>query len=148
MAGTNSDFDATAFRDAIDLVANMALPTDPTEQPTFYFAETLDAGVEPVDQAGVPFSPTVAVARAQDAGVRVPCLVEYFDNNGQPARGFGIIQPTRVKITVLDTHHPSIEGCAYVDIDGDTYHYRRTEPPSGLFDVTLYSLHFAADTEN
>jgi hypothetical protein len=30
---------------------------------------------------------------------------------------------------------------------GDRYNYRRTEPPTGLFDVGLYVMHFTAQSE-
>lgn len=146
MAGRNPDFNARQFRDAIRFVYEMAAPPVEEQQATFIFASEL-IYVGASDDQDVPFDPDATVQRVTPDPVRVPCAVEYFDNQGQPARSFGILQPTRVAVTLLDEDYIQVKDAIRVVIDGDTYEYRRTEPPSGLFDVGLYVMHFSAESE-
>ena len=124
MAGTNPDFDAAGFRTGVQFAMNMGLPSG-AEAPVFHFPDVRSA-TGPSDQTGLPFDP---------------------NQNVTEARSFGLITPTRVEIMLLDVDYALVEGCERVVIDGDTYWYRRTQTPQGLFDVTLYTMHFAVDTE-
>jgi hypothetical protein len=135
MAGTQAGFDEKAFRDAVTFVQTMALPAVAAEQPTFYFQVDPELGFDPT-----------AATQTNRTSVRVPCAVEYLDAQGLPSN-FGILTPANLKVTVLDSYYEQVRGCHSVVIGEDRYFYRRTEPPSGLFGVTLYVLHFAAENE-
>ena len=84
--------------------------------------------------------------RVQSLPVRVPCGIEYIDNEGQPVP-FGSVTITHVKCALLDEHYTQVSDAAYVAIGGERYLYSRTEPPSGLFDVGLFVMHFRAENE-
>lgn len=145
MAGTNPGFSASEFRAAIRFVYDMAAVPFVDDQATFYGDSTLVyTGV--VDDENTPFDPTSTVVRQAAVGVKVPCGIEYFDNEGQPIV-FGTVTPSRVAITLLDEDYATVSASAYVVIGGDKYLFRRTEPPSGLFDVGLYTMHFTAENE-
>jgi hypothetical protein len=149
MAGKNPGFDAKAFRAGIHFVMQMGAPTESEDQATFYFptqlvyrtGESLD-----VDAEGVPFDPAIPVTRHIPAGIKVPCAVEYQDANGV-ATDFGLVTPSRAVITLLDEDFSRVEGCSYVLLGGERFVYRHTEFPTGLFDVGVYTLHFAAEDQ-
>lgn len=145
MAGSNPGFNARQFREAIKFVQTMAAAPVAEEQATFYFPAQLVYN-RPENGADLPFDPNATVVRNVPAPVRVACSIEYLDARGELI-AFGSVVPSRVIITVLDEEYVKIEGCSYVAIHGDKYIYSRTEPPSGLFDVGLYKLHFLAENE-
>ncbi len=145
MAGSNPGFNARAFRDAIRFTYNMAATPAAEDQVAFYKASELVYNV-PVDDDNVPFDPTTTVQRITPAPVRVPCSVEYIDAEGQPLP-FGTLTVSRIKLSLLDEDYAKVRDCAYVVIAGEKYLYRRTEPPSGLFDVGLYVMHFRSENE-
>lgn len=145
MAGSNSGFNSAAFRAGIQFVFTMAASPVAEEQVAFFFPSQLVYN-KSVDTEDVPFDPAATVTSIPSVPVRVPCAVEYFDNEGN-AGTFGVITPSRVAVTLLDEDYQKIKGAIYVVIGGDRYNYRRTEPPSGLFDVGLYVLHFTAENE-
>jgi hypothetical protein len=145
MAGTNPDFNPTAFRDGLRFAFNMAAAPIPDEQVIFHFPANL-VYVGNVDASGVPFDPNTTVQPIEPPTVKVPCAVEY-DDTESVTTNFGWIAPARVRITLLDEEYQKVKGCSYVTIAGDKYNYRRTEPPSGLFDVGLYTMHFTAENE-
>jgi hypothetical protein len=145
MAGTNGGFDSGAFRSSIRFVFNMAASPATDEQVAFYFPSQLVYN-KSVDTEDVPFDPAATVTSVPSAPVKVPCAVEYVDTEGNIGT-FGIVTPSRIAITLLDEDYAKIKGATYVVIAGDRYNYRRTEPPSGLFDVGLYVLHFTAENE-
>ncbi len=137
MAGTDVGFDAQAFRDGISFALTMAAAPEPARQVTFHFERTEQIG----------FDPAAAPEVTGREPVTVPCGIAYTDVDGSLTTGFGIMASSSIKLTLLDVHHAQVEGCAYVTIDGDTYFYRRTAPPTGLFDVGLFAMYFAARTE-
>jgi len=145
MAGRNPGFDGRQFRDAIRFVYNMAAPPDGTEQATFYRPSELVYNVN-VDDDNVPFDPATTVQRVQPAPVKVACGIEYRDVDGDPLP-FGTVTASKVVCSLLDEDYKLVQDASYVVIGGDKYLYQRTEPPSGLFDVGLYSMHFVAENE-
>lgn len=124
----------------------LAKLSEPDLQPGFYFTQPTDTSTYSADDAGVPFDPTVHTTTPPTGPVFVDCAVEYFDAENQPTT-FGLLAPSRIVVTVLDEEYQLIQGCDYVVIHGDRYNYRRTEPPTGLFDVGVFSLHFVAESE-
>lgn len=155
MAGVFPGGGADRFRDGIRFVMDMAAPPEEAAQATFLFPSQLvfvdpdDAG-STVDQAGVPFNPDVPVQRVTPAPVRLPCAVEYYDATGQQAQragDLGIVGTSRVKVLLLDDEYERVKEADRVVIDGDVYWYRRTQPPSGLFDVGIYEIWYHSEQE-
>jgi hypothetical protein len=145
VASTSGDFDAASFRDAIRFVYTMAAAPVSEDQVYFHFESVLVYNV-PVDQDGRPFDPDATVVRTTPTAVQVPCAVEYVDAENQPT-SFGLLSPSKVKITLLDQDYALVKDAIYVVIAGDRYNYRRTFPPSGLFDVGLFDMLFVAENE-
>ena len=146
MAGTNAGFNAAEFREAIHFAMSMGAAPDESERITFHFPSTLTYNV-PADGAHLPFDPSATITPETPDPVQVDCAVEYFDSENQPTN-FGLLAPTRLAITLLDVDYDQVQDCSYVVAHGDRYDYRRTEPPSGLFDVGLYTMHFTARGES
>lgn len=147
MAGTNSDFDAGAFRDGILLAMRMGMPVDTTDQPTFHFppvrTHTADHGT------GLPFDPAVAFSEDVPTPVAVDCAVAFFSGAGEgEATAMGHLHPSRVEVTLMQEEYDQVVGASSVVIGGDVYRYRFTEPPVGLFDVGVYVMHFTAEDES
>lgn len=145
MAGRNAGFNPNEFRNAIRFVYDMAAPPISDEQVVFFGESTL-VYTGSADDDDIPFDPNSTVVRQPAPGIRVPCGVEYFDNEGQPIV-FGTVTPSRVAVTLLDEDYLQVKNSTYIVLGGDRYLYRRTEPPSGLFDVGLYTMHFTAENE-
>lgn len=148
MAGSSPDFNANAFRTAIQSVFTMAAAPLPSDQIKFYFPSTLvytESGIDTgVDSIGVPFNPQSTVVRTQPDPVSVPCGIEYLDKSGQTTV-FGDVIPATVQVTLLDEDYAKVQGCAYIVLHGEKYKYVHTVPPSGLFDVGLFTLEFQAE---
>lgn len=145
MAGTNSDFDAEAFRTGIRIAYAMAAPPVAEDQVVFHFASSL-VYVGTLDEGGVPFDPDTSVRRVEPPSMQVPCAVEYLDAEDKPT-AFGLVASSRVRITLLDEDYLKVKDAIFITISGDRYDYRRTQPPSGLFDVGLFTLHYTSVNE-
>lgn len=145
MAGTNRDFDAQAFRDGVRFAMDMAAPVEAVDQATFYFPNVLVYN-RPVDADNVPFDPASTVTSQPVTPVRVTCAIEYFDADGLPTN-FGTVTPSKITITLLDEEYERVKSCSSVVVGGERYVYQRTEPPLGLFEVGLFTLHFTAEDE-
>lgn len=146
MAGSNPAFPADEFRAAIQFVYTMAEAPLAADQIAFYGASTLVYNA-PVDDEDVPFDPRSTVIRQPAVPVHVPCGIEYFDAQGQEIV-FGTVTPTRIAVTLLDEDYVQVKDSTYCVVGGDKYVYRTTEPPSGLFDVGLFVMHFRAENES
>lgn len=147
MAGPDlGGFDPDAFRDGIHLAMQMGAAPEADEQVTFLFAPQLVYN-SPTDDSNVPFDPSATVVETTPAPVRVPCAVEYFDATAQLTE-LGAVSPTRVEILLMDVDYEQVKDAVAVVIHGDRYNYRKTEPPSGLFSVGIYTLHFDAEDES
>lgn len=144
--GISADFDSAAFRTGIRFVYDMAAPPIAGEAAIFYFPSGLVYN-SPVDGEDVPFDPQATVVRTPGKTVTgVPCGIEYLDAQGQEI-AFGTITATHLRITFLDEDYLLVKGCIFVTVGADKYLYKRTAPPSGLFDVGLYSMHFTSENE-
>lgn len=145
MAGTSPSFDGPTFRSAIRFVFDMAAPPVEDDQVSFFFASSLVYNT-PVDGDNVPFDPSATVTTEVPDPVKVPCAVEYFDTNGQEVV-FGTLTASKIAITLLDSDYDAVRGFSYVVLGGQKYDYKRTEPPSGLFDVGLFTVHCTAEDQ-
>jgi hypothetical protein len=146
VAGTNAGFNAAEFRDAIHFAMQLGAAPDAGERVTFHLPKQLVYNTVAVDGANVPFDPAATVTMTSPDPILVDCAVEYFDSENQPTN-FGLMAPTRLAVTLLDVDYEQVKECAYVVVHGDRYDYRRTEPPAGLFDVGLYTMHFTSQSE-
>lgn len=145
MAGSNSGFNASEFRSNIHFAMQLGAAPDEGEQAVFHFPSQL-VYTGTADGDDIPFDPTVTVVSTEPPTVRVDCAIEYFDAENQPTN-FGLMAPSRIIVTLLDEDYDKVKHCAYVVIHGDRYDYRRTEPPAGLFDVGVYTMHFTSQSE-
>lgn len=149
MAGRGPGFNGADFRKQIRFVMGMGAPVVPSHQATFIFANQLvyNAGDEgDYDATGVPFDPSIPVTRVTPPTKVVPCAVEYFDAEGV-ITDFGMVSPSRAVITLLDDDYAQVVGCVAVMLMGERFAYDKTEFPSALFDVGLYSMIFQAEND-
>lgn len=149
MAGKQPGFNGGDFRRQMRFVMGMGAPTVTDQQATFEFPNQLvynDGDAGDFDGTGVPFDPSIPVTRVVPPRVKVPCAVEYFDADGVVTE-FGLISPSRAVVTLLDEDYVKVKGCSAVFLAGERYVYQKTEFPSALFDVGLYTLHFTAEND-
>jgi hypothetical protein len=139
-------FDAAGFREGILTAMTLGAPPDVNDQALFHFPNQLVYNAV-IDGDNVPFDPAATVTNVTPAPVRIDCAIEYFDAENQPS-GFGLLAPTRIAVTMLDDAYAKVAGCGYVVIAGDRYDYRRTEPPVGLFDVAVWTMHFVSPSDS
>lgn len=144
-SGTPPGFNASTVRAGLRTAMRFGLPTVTSEQPTFFQPQT-STSTEPVDDDGVPFDPAVVPTLSTLVKKQVPCAVEYVDSDGK-IETFGIIAPSKVKLTLLDQDWVQIEGFHFCVIKGQKYFYQRTEPPVALGTVDVYTVHCRAEDE-
>lgn len=144
-SGTPSSFDAAAVRAGLLTAMNFGLPTVTNDQPTFFMPQTTTS-TDPLDDEGVPFSPTASLTTSTLVKKRVPCAVEYIDGDGK-IETFAVVNPSKVKLTILDTDYDQIKGFHYCVIQGQKYFYQRTEPPVALGTIDVYTVHCKSEDE-
>lgn len=139
-------FDEAAFTDGILTAMGVGTPPETADRAVFVFADT-SVATGSVDDEGIPFDVTQAPTRTAGAEVAdVPCAIEFFDAVGQVA-DLGVLQPTKIKVTLLDAQYELVRGFDHVRIGGDKYHYRKTEPPIGLVTKTIWIVHCTAEDD-
>jgi hypothetical protein len=145
MAGSNPGFNAAGFRNAIKTAMQMGAPPNEGERATFHFPVPArlqrqhgrrPGAVRPDRHRGVH--------RAAHHPGRLRHRV--LRRRGQPT-AFGLIAPSRIAVTVLDVDYDRSRSAPTWWSHGDRYDYRRTEPPNGLFDVGVYTMHFTSNSE-
>lgn len=144
--GAISGFDADDFRANIRLAMTVGLPPDSADQPTFVFPGEV-TNTEPADQDDVPFDPDVRPTVAPPVSLKVPCAVEYVDNQGK-VENFGLVVKSKVMLTLLDEDYETIRGFSYVVIGGDRFIYTKTETPLGLDSVGVWIVHATAEDDS
>lgn len=130
-------------------VMGMGAPVVDADQATFTFPNQLvynasDTGDH--DATGVPFNPSIPVTRVTPDPVKVPCAVEYYDADGVVTE-FGLVTPSKAIVTLLDEDYAKVKEANAVILAGERFRYQKTEFPSALFDVGLYTMHFVADND-
>lgn len=145
MAGTVPGFNAAEVRAGLRLAMTVGLPPVLEEQPTFFFPREV-SNTARADESKVPFNPLARPALAPPRSVRVPCAIEYFDNQGK-IENFGVIVPSKVELTLLDEDHAKVRGFQFVVIGGGRFFYDRTETPLGLVSVGVYVVHCTAEDQ-
>lgn len=146
MAGDVEGFDPDEFRGAITATMRMGMAQELDDQPLFVFPRTI-TNAAPADNEKVPFDPTARPDRSPARTERVPCVVDYVDAAGR-VEAFGIINPSKIKVSLLDVHYQTIEGFEHIMISGDKYNYMKTEPPIALGSVTVWTVHCRAEDES
>jgi hypothetical protein len=144
-SGTPSSFDAAAVRAGLLTAMNFGLPTVANDQPTFFMPQTVTS-VDPLDGEGVPFDPDSVLTTSVLVKKRAPCAVEYVDGDGK-VETFAVVNPSKIKLTFLDTDYDTIKGFLYCVIEGQKYHYARTEPPVALGTIDVYTVHCKSEDE-
>lgn len=148
MAGpTPSGFDRAAVLAGLRTAMAFGAPSNLADRATFFMPRQGTSVPAPVDDLNVPFDPQLRPA--YDPAVRrtVDCAVEYIDAVGK-LENFGIIAPSRIKITLLDPDYQQVKGFEYVVIAGQKYLYRKTEPPVALGTLDVWTVHAQAEDES
>lgn len=139
MAGTNSGFDAAAFRTAIRSAMTMGSPSATGLQATFRWSEQKTFST--ADKNGKPYSwtstPTTDVTHPD---VQVPVAVKFVDEGAVRRTQVGDFARTRAEITILDDDFTQIIGADVVLLGGAVYDIISEPMPEGLFDVTVYRI--------
>ena len=155
MAGTNASFDATEFRDGIELAMTMSLPNEESLRATFHFPLTtsyVDQNGDPVinpkvDQDGSPLDPSIRIVRTPSADpVQVPVAIEFAVATPQELP-VGQFEPTRATLTILDRHWPAVQDAHEVSLGGDRYVIAYRLPPIGIFEATIHQVQCYAKSE-
>lgn len=146
MAGTVPGFNPDEVRAGLRLAMTVGLPVVEADQPTFFFPRP-GSTTGNADEDAVPFDPTRRRVLAPPTSVRVPCAVEYFDNQGK-IENFGVLVPSKVELTLLDQEYAQVKGFEYVVIGGNRYWYSRTAPPLGLVSVGVFIIYCNAEDQS
>lgn len=141
-------FDAAEFRDGVKFAMSMGLPDDTSERLTFRWKDdktytTADPTGKPYDYSDTP-SRTVTKDDVQiTAGVKF--ISRATSSAGNAVARF---ESPRVEVTVLDEDYDSVADADEILLGGNTYFIEYWEPPTGLFDVTIYVVHASAVDES
>lgn len=143
MAGQIPGFNADQVRAGLRLAMRVGLPPVEADQPTFFFPRAAST-TGPADEDAIPFDLTRQRTLAPAVSVKVPCAVEYFDNQGK-IENFGIMVPSKVEITLLDEDYAKVKGFEFVVIGGSKFWYSRTATPAGLVSVGVFTVYCTAE---
>lgn len=146
MAGSVPGFNPDEVRAGLRLAMTVGLPPTAEDQPTFYFPRTAST-TGAADEDAMPFDLTKKRALSPPRTVRVPCAIEYFDNQGK-IENFGIIVPSKVELTLLDQEYVQVKGFEYVVIGGNRYWYSRTATPAGLVSIGVFTIYCTAEDQS
>ncbi len=148
MAGSHPAFDPAAFRSAIKDVMNMGLPSATEDRATFRWSAQKTFSKS--DSAGAPLDFTVApVSTVTHADVQVPVAWEFQNRlTDSASNSVGQFDESMVKLTLLDEHFALIQGADIVLLGQNEYVIQFVEPPQGLFEVTIYTIHAQARDES
>ncbi len=147
MAGTDSRFNATKFRDAIHFAMSMGTPTKPVEKAIFQWTPKRefaapDSGNRPYNWTATP------VVEDVHPDVQVLCAVAFSGSDGFDGTAVGTFDRARATLTLLDEEYEKVKGANQVLLGGNKYEILYTAPPTGLFDVTVYSMFAQAIDES
>jgi len=149
MAGTDPNFSAAEFRDAIRFAMKMGSPGAEEDKATFRWNpsrtfSTADPAGQPYDWTSVPASDSTPPDVVTDL-----VAVEF---TGRPqASGItsmGTFDPSGVTLTILDEDYEDVKTANEVLLGGNTYVIRFHAPPTGLFDATVHTIYAEAVDES
>ena len=141
MAGTDSVFDATTFRDGILYAMNMGMPNLDSDKCTFYFktVRVFPPGT-PLDDNGEPYDASIAPTETEPTPVIVPVAVEFGTVESPDELPAGVLRHTKVTLTILDTYWDQVSDAIEISLGADRYFIDYEKPVVGLFDVDVHQL--------
>lgn len=157
MAGTDSRFDATKFRNAIKFAMQMGFPDETTKQITWHW--TPIRTFLHADSGGLPLKWDAAnvVTETDVADMIVDCAVKFAES-GNTTRvggtGLGIMDLASATVTLLDVDYDAllVHGDGVFPnqavLDENVYVVQIVAPPYGLFDVTVWDVYLQAIDES
>jgi hypothetical protein len=135
-------FDADLFRSAITSAMEMGLPQDTTERVTFCWTPASTFSV--TDPEGNPYDLSGAPENVvEKEPVQVPVSVN-FTSSKPDGTSIGDFDENRTTLTILDIYYDQIRGADKVLIDDDTFTIDYVGPPTGLFEVTVYTIYLVS----
>jgi hypothetical protein len=157
MAGTDSRFNATKFRNGIRFAMAMGFPEDTEKQITWQWTprrtfKKHDSGGEPFEWTSSQVNTEVDVT-----DMVVDCAVKFATSSSSTRVGgtaLGIMDIASATVTLLDEEHDALMAHGngvFPDkalMDGATYMVQITAPPYGLFEVTVYDVYLQAVDES
>lgn len=154
MAGTDQDFNAAEFRDAIHLAMRMGLPEETDQRITFRWSS--ERTYARADPAGHTYDFTQApTATVTVADLQVDCAWEFVARPaGSDETVLGQFDESRIVVTLLDEEYDEVldhgDGTLPDQIVAglNVYNVDFETPPVGLFDVTVHQLYATARDES
>lgn len=144
MAGSYINKDAVLA--GLHIAMDFGSPNNVADKTTFYMPRTSTASGN-VDSHGVPFNASNRRTFSPLIKIVVPCAVEFQDARGK-IETFGIINPSKVILTLLDPDYQKIKGFEYITIGGQKFLYRKTEPPIALGSLDIWNVHCTSEDES
>jgi hypothetical protein len=145
-------FNEAGFRDAIKFAMQMGLPEDESLRATFVWSSK--KSFASADRAGRPYSFDAEPLSEQNfEAIQVDCAVQWVDRSAQADfNAIGSFDSPRAVLTLLDVDFDKIQVYGVspdkVLLGGSTYNIQFTEPPVGLFGVTVHRIHIRAEDES
>lgn len=141
MAGTNSNFNSTKFRDAITFAMNMGLPPRTADRATFHWKPA--PTFAKADPRGIPYNFTQpALTTGVKEDIQIPVAVQFTSRlirkTVMPAGE--INDNEHLIVVVLDTYFDQVADADQIILGGNLYNIDFIAPPEGLFDVEVYQF--------
>lgn len=155
MAGSDSRFSASKFRDAIHFAMQMGFPEDSSERLTWKWITQREFHKE--DSGGLPYEwkASQVVSETVVSDLSVKCAIKFTaTQSGSRVAGtaLGVMDVASAVVTLLDTEYDLLLAHGgrlpdQAEIDGALYEVQFVAPPTGLFDVTVYDVYIQAVDE-
>lgn len=140
--------DIESVREALRRTMAMAMPSEESDQPTFYFDRELDWDKH--DREGSPWDWTAVPATETPAtSTQVLCAYEFFSPLGRQGAFYtevGEFNPTTLVLTMFEDEFAEVYGFSYVTIGASEqkWYFRFWKPSVGLDDLTVYQVQCSA----
>jgi hypothetical protein len=138
-----SYFDQSTVLAGLHIAMDFGSPNKVSDKATFYLPQTV-SGSGNVDSYQVPFNPENKRTFSPLVKKVVPCAVEYLDAAGKDIN-FGVLNASRVRLTVLGPDYVNIKGFEYVVISGNKFLYAKTEPIIALGSIDVAIIYCVAE---
>lgn len=119
-------------------------PNAVSDKATFFMPRSVTTAVVNKDADNVPFNPDAQRSYGALVKKTVPCAVEFLGSTGKDTN-FGVLNPDKIKITLLAPDYIQVAGCEYVVVSGDKYLYWKSEPVIALGSIDVHQLYFKAE---
>jgi hypothetical protein len=138
-----SFFDQSKVLAGLYTAMEFGAPNNVADRATFYMPRTVDSPGN-VDSYEVSYNPDNKRTFSPLVKKTVPCAVEYIDATGKEVN-FGMVNPSRVRLTVLGPDYANIKGFEYVVISGQKFIYQKTEPLIALGSIDVAIIYAQAE---